>query len=539
MNKKLKYGLMGLVGLAAVIIPISAVVSCSEITRYSATNSYSAFSYTPSTAIGSNSPISESTIETIALNGDNLRKQYKLVDSLSKNSLASVTTWYYSNTGSLSGLGNIGTTSDYLNGNNGVVSKLNAPAWLQQNNSILVSKLFTSVLNYITGPVSLVNYLGQSDLHDSDSYGLFKLFYYYYQNRGEITNSSFENFFKALMYPTQSSNMETTYYLYPTYIFYTVGSSTFNSNYLYASSTNSNISNRNSDQDKSSNSSNSSISSSNKSSAQYDSLLASYMPSTPSSHISSSNGSYAENGKTISYDGNISVAKISNIQIVYEYYCSSTAEDKYTENQPLNATQNDNFANNKISYPAGYSTNPYYHKYFVLNINPIDVSLQNLGTGSSSSTKTSSNDTTSKNYVLASSDSTSSSINTDNYAALNYFGNTNEFDTSNVVQYNWISQDEKILESKHYNNVSYPQYSYFTAPASSWCFDNPNITSLYLMQQTITSQAELFSRINKYFSHQDEVDTSLTSDLNTIKHYFNPNSNYENSVTQYPAQNEK
>ena len=71
MKKKLKYSLMGLVATSAIIIPTVAVVSCAEITKNAATNTYYAFSTVD--AFSGNATNSE--INAIALGKNNLNNK--------------------------------------------------------------------------------------------------------------------------------------------------------------------------------------------------------------------------------------------------------------------------------------------------------------------------------------------------------------------------------------------------------------------------------------------------------------------------------
>ncbi|MBO6022321.1 hypothetical protein J6P59_04525 [bacterium] len=86
MKKKVKYSLMGLVAASAIIIPVITVVSCAEITKNAATNTYFAFSTVD--AFSGNATNSE--INAIALGKNELNS--KAINTVNNsNNLTSVT----------------------------------------------------------------------------------------------------------------------------------------------------------------------------------------------------------------------------------------------------------------------------------------------------------------------------------------------------------------------------------------------------------------------------------------------------------------
>lgn len=516
MKRKIKYWLMGAGLTIGTLVPILSVVSCSEITRNSATNSYYAFS-TTSAISGSN--VSNSTINDVAMNNIDTQKG-GIVSQLGTGSyanLSSVTSWYFSDAGTVEGvagtkgLGYVGG----LNTSNGTpTSSTNTlsstPSWLQQNNAYIVQQLFSSLLNYLVGTISVRNYLGQNTLEASDtSWGLLRLLL---DDDNSITSNNLStslmgsenkvnigSFAQNLRSVTQSSDKQTSYYLFPTDIFYNVTTSTIKTNATYWNTTTGN--------------------------SKYSSLLASYMPTTIASNTT---GTAPSVGKSETYDGQISVAKVQDIQIVFEFYCSAPYAD-YTSNQPINCTQTKNIDlhNGTVSYPEidgkQLNYNPYYGKYYVLNINPIDVSLQNIGVVKSSKSDSSSSSTTA---VLASSSSSSSSdktVNLDNYAALNYYGSLNESNynvnsTDQEIYYNQVNSDLTKL-SAMYNTDSYDYQYYYHTPAASWCFDNSTITNLYNMQQQIDAQAKFYFDTNANVTSNTGYITS--TEQTTILSYIN------------------
>ncbi|MBR4486923.1 hypothetical protein IKS57_06400, partial [bacterium] len=131
--------------------------------------------------------------------------------------------------------------------------------------------------------------------------------------------------------------MQTTYYLYPTDIFYNVTSSNVKTSIKAAGivpnwldSTGTGEGNNN---------------------ANYKSLLASYMPANPDDNKNIS-GDLKDNGASIDYNNQISVAEVKNISIVFEFYCSSASSHDYTTNQPINATQTQNPTSiDGVNYP--------------------------------------------------------------------------------------------------------------------------------------------------------------------------------------------
>lgn len=515
-------------GIVSVIaIPTLSVISCAEIQKNAETNYYSAFSV-PESALTTNGNISPTLLNEIALGLDGY-KQGNLASAIDSSSdITSVTNWNFSKTGTMSSLGNLGFT-DSLNKDNGVTSNLNAPDWLKQNNAIIVSQLFTSLLNYLVGPISLTNYLGQEVLeYSGSSSGMLRMLYGSSQTS---SSKSIENdFINSLLHITQSSNETTTYYLYPTDIFYSVSKSNINTATYWNSQNPTNSSSASNSVNKtdmatstsSTSTSNSGSSTSGTTNSQnsgssgsvvnYSSLLASYMPLTPSSNAE--NKTQVSNGKSVKYDNDISVAEISNIQIVFEYYCSSSSTKDQTSTVPINCTQTQNFSNDDISYPYfSPDKNPYYQKYFVLNINPIDVTLQNIGLGTSSS-KTSSSSSSSKS-------SKTQDVNLDNYAALNYYGSLNELNyyqqgnTNYNIQYNEISSNGQELISSHpsYSSSASQNYlEYWQTAAASWCFNSSSINTLYQLQQEINKQANLFYTI----ASLPNIHESLTSSQQAI-----------------------
>lgn len=518
MKKKVKYSLMGLVAASAIIIPVITVVSCAEITKNAATNTYFAFSTVD--AFSGNATNSE--INAIALGKNELNS--KAINTVNNsNNLTSVTSWYYSDTGALNGItgtGAIGFQHNALNDNNGTKKSLNVPAWLQQNNISLIQQLFTSVLNYLVGPVSLTNYLGQKILEaNGTSEGVLRMVL----ANGNFNTSSnqlgsgintknlytnltatnpndksdsinIHSFAWNLIHPTQSSNMQTTYYLYPTDIFYNV--------------TNSNVQTSKNGNGITADWLSSTATGGGDNNSNYKSLLASYMPATPDENKNISS-SLKDNGSSIDYNNQISVAEVKNISIVFEFYCSSADTHNYTTNQPINATQTQNPTSiDGVNYPEingkQLNFNPFYEKYFVLNINPIYVSLQNIGVGLKQA----------QSYEKASSklNAKNPEVDLQNYAALNYFDSlnvvNNELGNSNLaVQYNVVNKEMNKLICTHpaYHEQNNNYVKYYSSPAASWCFSNipanndlfseKTISNLYEMQQVINSQALMFEKI--------------------------------------------
>ena len=576
-SKKWKYALIGLGVAAIVTIPAVSVVSCAEIVKNSATNSYIALSTVNAYSVndnGTGSSSEDQVINDVAMGdlfGDTKGMRNAISQSKYSN-LSSVTSWDYTESGQLQGLSSTSgdTTIGYKKGlsdNNGINANLSAPDWLQQNNSLIVQQLFTSVLNFLVGPITLYNYLGQQILEWSgtsagtlrmltglasygseyplltnpnnpdqsskqndalkqalNSIGLssasqyknpFDLFTdmqgYAPKNDTPVDIGSFAN---DLVHPWQSQDGQSTFYLYPTDIFYHVQKAT-----LGQTSTNLWV-------DQSGNS-------------KYSSLLAAYMPATPNTKQYET----ADNGKSVDYgdvyttnkDGKkelsssnwISVAKVSDIKIVFEFYGSSASNSNYQSNQPINCTITKNIdgladLTNPLINGNALSYNPFYERYFVLNLNPIYVSLQNVGLGKSTSTATQADK------------SGTGAVDLTNYAALNYYDSQNllayysseKTSFSNVV-YNCINKDGTKLISTHpsFQDANNDYINYYNTAAGAWCFSNNQISNLYDMQQQVNSQALFFEQlasidVNSSSSSQQAV--TVDQNIEILK-YINGN----------------
>lgn len=511
MKKRTKYWLMGAGISIGALIPVLAVVSCSEITRNSTTNTYYAFS------AFSGKDISASTINDVAMNEMGSSNIVSKIGTGNYSSLSSVTSWYIKDTGSTTGMVN-STGLGYKNGlnsNNGTASSIGADAWLQQDNATIVEELFTSLLNFFVSNRPSTNYLGQTTLENSGtSYGLLRLL-----SEAGVTeaglNSSLSNngvdlgtFAQDLESVASSSNGQTSYYLFPTDVFYTTTSSNVKTNATYWNTTNGN--------------------------SKYDSLLASYMPDKIASNIS---GDTPANGATENYDGQISVAKVEDIKIVFEFYCSAPYSD-YTTNQPINCTQTPtkdfDLHNGVVSYPEingkQLDYNPYYGEYFVLNLNPILVSLQNIGLGKAS---------TSSDSSSSSSSSSDDPVNLTDYAALNYYGSLNApyyalDDTKLQIFYNEVTDDSLTKIAVKYDTSSLSYEYYYHTPAAAWCFctnsyvysQYPTISNIYQMQQDINAQAKFYSTANT-----NGTSTKLSSnDISAILSFLNSSGTLNNQT---------
>ena len=576
-SKKWKYALIGIGVTAMVTIPAVSVVSCAEIVKNTATNSYIALSTVNAYSVNDNGTGSSSenqVINDVAMgdlfgNTDGIRGA---ISTSKYSNLSSVTSWNYNENGQLEGLTAASGTATIgykkgLSKNNGINENLKAPDWLQQNNSLIVQQLFTSVLNFLVGPITLYNYLGQQILEWSgtsagtlrmltglanygDQYPLMTnpnnpsqtakqnaALKKQLDSLGLTTNSEYENpfdlftdmqgyapngqtpvdigsFANDLIHPWQSQDGQSTFYLFPTDIFYHVGKAN-----LGQTATNLWV-------DESGNS-------------KYSSLLASYMPATPNSKQYET----ADNGKSVDYgdvyttdkDGKkelessnwISVAKVSDIKIVFEFYASSAANSNYQSNQPINCTitrnidgladlTNPQINGNSLSY------NPFYERYFVLNLNPIYVSLQNIGLGKSTSSATQSD----KDQTGA--------VDLTNYAALNYYSSQNllsyysseKTSYSNVV-YNCINKDGTKLISTHpgFQDANNDYINYYNTASGSWCFSNDSINNLYAMQQQVNAQALLFEQVASIdVNSTSSAQQAVTVDQNIeILKYINGN----------------
>lgn len=512
-SKKWKYALLGLGVAAIVIIPTVSVVSCAEITKNSATNNYFAFSTVNAYSVNDNGTGSSSenaVINKVALGGllDNADGIRGAISKDEFSNLSSVTSWSYNESGDLEGLASSsGNTIGYKEGlsdNSGINSTLNAPDWLQQNNTLIVQQLFTSLLNYLVGPITLYNYLGQQILEwsgtsagtlrmltgmanggeqpslsgyvgtagsgqtktvpDDQTHGLFTdMMGYAPKGQKPVNIGSFAN---DLVHPILSQDGQTTFYLYPTDIFYHVQKAN-----LSQTATSLWV-------DQSGNS-------------KYSSILAAYMPTK----ISGNTGTPAANGKYVKYDSNISVAEITGIKIIFEFYCSSANNSNYQSDQPWNCTIEpgvSNRATNPQINGDSLSYNPFYQRYFVLNLNPIYVSLQNIGLNKSTSSSTQQNKDKTGPVDLT------------NYAALNYFGSQNllayyssEKSTDVTINYNCINKDGTQLISTHpgFQDTNNDYVNYYNTAAAAWCFSNDQINNLYQMQQQIDTQALFFEQI--------------------------------------------
>ena len=530
-SKKWKYALIGLGVAAVAIIPAVSVVSCAEITKNSATNSYIALSTVNAYSVNDNGTGSSSenqVINDVAMgdlfgNTDGMRGA---ISNSKYSNLSSVTSWSYNESGKLEGLtATSGTaTIGYKKGlskNNGINSNLNAPDWLQQNNSLIVQQLFTSLLNFLIGPITLYNYLGQQILEWSGtSAGTLRMLTGLAQygnsyplltnpNNPDLTskqndalkqvlnsiglNSAAEyknpfdlftdmqgyapkgdtpvdigSFASDLVHPWLSQDGQSTFYLYPTDIFYHVQKAS-----LDQTATNLWV-------DQSGNS-------------KYSSLLASYLPAKVNKNVAET----MDNGKSVKYNNDISVAKVSDIKIVFEFYASSASNSNYQSSQPINCTITKNIAGladltnpqingNSLSY------NPFYSRYFVLNLNPIYVSMQNVGLGKSTSSTTKSDK------------ASTGAVDLTNYAALNYYSSQNLLDyysseetSYNNVVYNCINKDGTKLISTHpgFQDANNDYINYYNTAAAAWCFSNDDIKNLYEMQQQINTQALFFEQV--------------------------------------------
>ena len=533
-SKKWKYALLGLGVAAIVIIPTVSVVSCAEIVKNSATNNYSAFSTVNAYSVndnGTGSSSEDSVINKVALGGllDNADGIRGAISKDEFSNLSSVTSWSYNENGELEGLASSsGNTIGYKKGlsdNSGITSSLDAPDWLQQNNTLIVQQLFTSLLNYLVGPITLYNYLGQQILEwsgtsagtlrmltgmanggqqpslsgydvttgatktvpNDQTHGLFTdMMGYAPKGQDPVNIGSFAN---DLVHPILSKDGQTTYYLYPTDIFYHVQKAD-----LGQTATNLWL-------DQSGNS-------------KYSSILAAYMPSK----VGGNEGSGEANGKYVKYDDNISVAEVSGIKIVFEFYCSSASNSDYQSDQPWNCTMQQNITNyattpqingNDLSY------NPFYHRYIVLNLNPIYVSLQNIGLGKSTSKSTQENKDKTGPVDLT------------NYAALNYYNSQNllayyssEKSNNVTINYNCINKDGTQLISTHpgFQDANNDYVNYYNTAAAAWCFSNDQITNLYEMQQQINTQALFFEQIasidiNSTNSNLQQISYDQTLDI--------------------------
>ncbi|MBO6095009.1 hypothetical protein J6P11_03215 [bacterium] len=194
------------------------------------------------------------------------------------------------------------------------------------------------------------------------------------------------------------------------------------------------------------------------------------MPATPDENKNISS-SLKNNGSSIDYNNQISVAEVKNISIIFEFYCSSADTHNYTTNQPINATQTQNPTSiDGVNYPEingkQLNFNPFYEKYFVLNINPIYVSLQNIGVGLKQA----------QSYEKASSklNAKNPEVDLQNYAALNYFDSlnvvNNELGNSNLaVQYNVVNKEMNKLICTHpaYHEQNNNYVKYYSSPAAS------------------------------------------------------------------------
>lgn len=572
-SKKWKYALIGLGVAAVVTIPAVSVVSCAEIVKNSATNSYIALSTVNAYSVNNNGTgnSSEDQIINDVAMGDlfgNTGGMRAAISNSKYSNLSSVTSWNYSESGKLTGLSSTSGTATIgykkgLSDNNGINSNLNAPDWLQQNNSLIVQQLFTSLLNFLVGPITLYNYLGQQILEWSGTSAgtlrmLTGLASYQTQyplltnpNNPNLTNkqndalkqvlnsiglnsaSEYENpfdlftdmqgyapkgdtpvdigsFASDLVHPWQSQDGQSTFYLYPTDIFYHVQKAD-----LGQTSTNLWV-------DQSGNS-------------KYSSLLAAYMPATPNTKQYES----ADNGKSIAYgdvyktdkDGKkelvssnwISVAKVSNIKIVFEFYASSANNSDYQSNQPINCTITKNIngvadLTNPLINGNNLAYNPFYERYFVLNLNPIYVALQNVGLGKSTSSATQADK------------SKSGAVDLTNYAALNYYSSQNllayyssEQTSFSNVAYNCINKDGTELISTHpgFQDANNDYINYYNTAAGSWCFSNDQIKNLYGMQQQVNNQALFFEQmasidVNSTSSNQQAV--SVDQNIEILKY---------------------
>ena len=512
-SKKWKYALLGLGVAAIVTIPTVAVVSCAEITKNSATNNYFAFSTVNAYSVNDNGTGSSSEnniINKVALGGllDNANGIRGAISKSEFSNLSSVTSWSYNEDGELQGLAsNRGNTIGYKEGlsdNSGISSSLSAPDWLQQNNTLIVQQLFTSLLNYLVGPITLYNYLGQQILEwsgtsagtlrmltgmanggqqpslsdyvgnpsngetqtvpNDQTHGLFTDMMGYAPKGDKAVNiGSFAN---DLVHPILSPDGQTSFYLYPTDIFYHVQKADLGqtATKLWL--------------DESGNS-------------KYSSILAAYMPT----EVSGNAGSGESSGKFVKYDNNISVAEVTGIKIVFEFYCSSASNSSYQSDQPWNCTIEpgvSDYATDPQINGQNLNYNPFYKRYFVLNLNPIYVSLQNIGLGKATSKATQQNKDKTGPVDLT------------NYAALNYYDSQNllafyssEKSTNVTINYNCINKDGTHLISTHpgFQDANNDYVNYYNTAAAAWCFTNDQIKNLYDMQQQINTQALFFEQI--------------------------------------------
>ncbi len=519
LNKKWKYALMGISATAVVSIPLVSVLSCAEITKNAATNTY--YAYSTVSAVANTGNLTDSQINNIVLNAPTDQE----IGTSNYANITSITSWKFSDTGLLSS-GDV----------NGTSANLNISKTLSDNNNNIVQQLFTSLLNYVEGPTSLLNYFGQKILEYADSSsGILRrlLGATNLQNWSDsfgwtpsdnvktVANAllanqkGFENkvnigsFASNLIHPTQSENMQTTYYLYPTDIFYNVtDAKNFNKNTtLYYQDTknydNTQQVTKNSDSNKPKSNTAIKLDATNNKKTKVSlptqtalkNLLASYMPATPASELDKK-----PNGDAVKYDHQISVAEVHDIKIVFEFFCSSAQNSHYTTNQPTNATLNQNInGKDGISYPyldhKSLNYNPYYHKYFVLSINPIYVSLQNIGTTKQS------------------------------YASLNYYG------SNNLIKYNKVEGDKLVSYHPGYSSSYFNYVKYYSSPAASWAFINPTIfknASSYTVQNlqtAINEQALYFAKIQSIstmtgWKNNANNIVALISDI-----YYSPNKN--------------
>lgn len=483
MKRKIKYSLMGIGALAVCVIPLSTVLSCTQSSTSSDESTTGSFATNSVVAISHLDPFDitnadgTNILNDIALNingysSDNLVNTINNANIWKNYGISSVATWNYSDTGELEGIGtDLGLASGTLTKDNGTAGFLAMPSWLQRNNSLLVADLFSNVLNYISGSISMENFLGQANSSNTGSLGMFKLLYL--NNESSFSGSAFQTFANALSNPLKSTNGSgVTYYLRPAYIFYSVG-------------TPNNSSDPNATSKPSFNNAPYYGSSQSFRNLPYDSILASYMPSVPSKGTASK----VENGATTNFNDNIAVSIVYHLRIVYEYY--------YEVNHTLvNLAQTPS-----IRVNGGNYDNPYYQRYFLLNLNPIYVALQNLGRGGSGD---------------------STSIDQTNYAALNYYGNTNPFFTTNSVQYNWIQSNGTTLVSNQPSDTSGSNayLSFLSSPASAWCFDSRSINSLYTMQQQAEQQAKLFYTLNQNYQKDISAINISSQDISLINSYF-------------------